>query len=67
MHVYIIAVQSPEPPEAVTPEPEPDAKIVGLLNDLKLEKYVGIFQEHEIDYETLMDFTDEDLKRIGIR
>jgi hypothetical protein len=36
------------------------------LGGLGLEKHVAIFQDNEIDLDTLLDLTDEDLKEIGV-
>lgn len=55
------AVVSPEP------EPEPDAKMVEFLGALGLEKYVSILHEQEIDFQALINFSDDDLKRVGIK
>lgn len=52
----------------VTPEPaEPDAKMVEFLTGLGLEKYVSILHEEAVDFEALINFSDEDLKRVGIK
>ena len=49
------------------PEPEPDAKMVEFLTALGLEKYASILHEQEIDFQALVNFSDEDLKRVGIK
>ena len=55
-------------PHLVTPEPaEPDAKVVEFLTGLGLEKYISVLHEQEIDFEALINFSDEDLKRVGIK
>lgn len=57
----IPTVASPEP------DPEPDAKMVEFLSALGLEKYVSVLHEQEIDFQALVNFSDEDLKRVGIK
>lgn len=54
---------------AVSPEPTsmPDPKMVEFLTDLGLEKYVTVLHEKEIDFQALINFTDEDLKGVGIK
>lgn len=37
-----------------------------FLEDLKLTKYLSIFEEQEVDFETLLTLSDADLKEIGI-
>ena len=49
------------------PEVEVDEKLVDLLRQLDLEKYVEVFQQQEIDFDSFLTFSDEDLKRIGIK
>ena len=44
-----------------------DEKLVDLLRQLDLEKYVEVFQQQEIDFDSFLSFNDEDLKRIGIK
>lgn len=63
-----VLVMSSSHAQIVTPEPpEPDAKMVEFLSGLGLEKYVGILHEQEIDFEALINFSDDDLKRVGIK
>ncbi|XP_032234371.2 ankyrin repeat and SAM domain-containing protein 3 [Nematostella vectensis] len=40
--------------------------VSSFLQDLKLAKYIPIFEEQEIDFETLLTLTDADLKEIGV-
>jgi hypothetical protein len=54
-------VSSPEP------QPEPDARMVEFLSALSLEKYISVLHEQEIDFQALINFSDEDLKRVGIK
>ena len=58
-----VIVISPEP----EPEREPDAKMVDFLSGLGLEKYTNLLHEQEIDFQALVNFSDEDLKRVGIK
>ena len=44
-----------------------DEKLAALLRQLDLEKYLEVFQQQEIDFESFLTFNDEDLKRIGIK
>ena len=44
-----------------------DEKLADLLRELDLDKYIEVFQQQEIDFESFLSFTDEDLKRIGIK
>ena len=44
-----------------------DEKLVDLLRQLDLEKYIEVFQQQEIDFDSLLSLSDEDLKRIGIK
>ena len=37
-----------------------------FLQDLNLAKYLSIFEEQEVDFETLLTLSDADLKEIGI-
>ena len=52
---------SPEPEVAV------DEKLASLLRQLDLEKYIDVFQQQEIDFDSFLTFNDDDLKRIGIK
>ena len=45
---------------------EPDCKMEEFLESLGLGKYVNILADNEIDYDTFINFTDDDLKRVGI-
>ena len=44
-----------------------DEKLAALLRQLDLEKYIDVFQQQEIDFDSFLTFNDEDLKRIGIK
>ena len=41
--------------------------MVEFLSGLGLEKYTDILHEQEIDFQALINFSDEDLKRVGIK
>ncbi|XP_067239322.1 bicaudal C homolog 2 [Chanodichthys erythropterus] len=40
--------------------------LIELLAQLGLEKYIDIFQQQEIDYQTFLTLSDEDLKEVGV-
>jgi len=40
--------------------------IAEYLQSLELEQYLSIFQENDIDFETLKELSDGDLKELGI-
>lgn len=37
-----------------------------LLNQLGLIKYIDVFEQQEIDYQTFLTLSDEDLKEVGV-
>ncbi|CAG06251.1 unnamed protein product, partial [Tetraodon nigroviridis] len=37
-----------------------------LLSQLGLMKYIDIFEQQEIDYQTFLTLSDEDLKEVGV-
>ncbi|XP_051717029.1 bicaudal C homolog 2 isoform X1 [Ctenopharyngodon idella] len=41
--------------------------LIELLAQLGLEKYIDIFQQQEIDYQTFLTLSDEDLKEVGVK
>ena len=49
-----------------SPEPGEEDKVEDFLAGLGLHKYIEVLANHEIDFQTLINFTDEDLKRVGI-
>ncbi|XP_052005433.1 bicaudal C homolog 2 [Xyrauchen texanus] len=49
-----------------SPSPAHTDDLVELLAQLGLEKYSEIFQEQEIDYQTFLTLSDEDLKEVGV-
>lgn len=40
--------------------------VANFLQELKLGKYISMFEEQEVDFGTLLTLTDSDLKEIGI-
>ena len=48
------------------PEEEGDRLSV-FLQELGLEKYKEVFQRQAVDYNTLLSFSDDDLKNLGIK
>ena len=40
--------------------------VASFLQELKLTKYLSIFEEQDIDFSTLLTLTDSDLKEVGI-
>lgn len=40
--------------------------ISSFLQDLKLTKYISMFEEQDVDFDTLLTLTESDLKEIGI-
>ncbi|XP_063046666.1 bicaudal C homolog 2 [Engraulis encrasicolus] len=46
--------------------PEPDDDLPELLSQLGLGKYIDTFQEQEIDFQTFLTLSDEDLKEVGV-
>ncbi|XP_076861972.1 bicaudal C homolog 2 isoform X2 [Brachyhypopomus gauderio] len=51
-----------------SPSPTPHLKddLVELLIQLGLEKYTMVFQEQEIDFQTFLTLSEEDLKEVGV-
>jgi hypothetical protein len=49
------------------PEATVDEKLAALLHQLDLEKYIDVFKQQEIDFDSFLTFNDDDLKRIGIK
>ena len=52
---------------SLEPEVPVDEKLAALLRQLDLEKYIDVFQQQEIDFDSFLTFSDDDLKRIGIK
>ncbi|TRY91333.1 hypothetical protein DNTS_030139 [Danionella cerebrum] len=49
-----------------SPSPTHADDLIELLVQLGLEKYVHVFQQQEIDYQTFLTLSDEDLKEVGV-
>uniref|UniRef100_A0A673GH00 Bicaudal C homolog 2 n=1 Tax=Sinocyclocheilus rhinocerous TaxID=307959 RepID=A0A673GH00_9TELE len=49
-----------------SPSPSHADDLIELLAQLGLEKYIDIFQQQEIDYQTFLTLSDEDLKEVGV-
>lgn len=47
--------------------PEENDRLSSFLQELGLEKYEELFQCQAVDYNTLLSFSDEDLKNLGIK
>src|SRR5436853_3703183 len=41
-------------------------KLQGLLKELGLEQYGGVFADNDIDFDILSDLTDNDLEKLGL-
>ncbi|XP_038848485.1 bicaudal C homolog 2 [Salvelinus namaycush] len=46
--------------------PQPTDDLPELLSQLGMGKYVDVFQQQEIDFQTFMTLSDEDLKEVGV-
>jgi hypothetical protein len=44
-----------------------DEQVAGFLNSIGLAHYIHVFEAHEVDHETLLVLSDDQLKEIGIR
>ncbi|XP_036431329.1 bicaudal C homolog 2 [Colossoma macropomum] len=49
-----------------SPSPPPKDDLMELLIQLGLEKYNTVFQDQEIDYQTFLTLSEEDLKEVGV-
>ncbi|KAM8909766.1 bicaudal C homolog 2 isoform 2-T2 [Spinachia spinachia] len=49
-----------------SPSPQMMDDLAELLSQLGLIKYVDVFEQQEIDYQTFLSLSDEDLKEVGI-
>ncbi|TSQ35301.1 Bifunctional heparan sulfate N-deacetylase/N-sulfotransferase 1 [Bagarius yarrelli] len=54
---------SPSPP---SPPPPSQDGLLELLIQLGLDKYTTLFQKQEIDYQTFLTLSEEDLKEVGV-
>uniref|UniRef100_A0A4W5RF78 Bicaudal C homolog 2 n=1 Tax=Hucho hucho TaxID=62062 RepID=A0A4W5RF78_9TELE len=46
--------------------PQPTDDLPELLSQLGMGKYVDVFQQQEIDFQTFLTLSDEDLKEVGV-
>lgn len=53
--------------ESLPAVPEENDRLSSFLQELGLEKYEEVFQSQAVDYNTLLSFSDEDLKNLGIK
>uniref|UniRef100_A0A8C5DNU3 Protein bicaudal C homolog 1-like n=1 Tax=Gouania willdenowi TaxID=441366 RepID=A0A8C5DNU3_GOUWI len=49
-----------------SPSPNMADDLPELLNQLGLIKYIDVFEQQEIDYQTFLTLSDEDLKEVGV-
>ncbi|XP_068182387.1 bicaudal C homolog 2 [Antennarius striatus] len=49
-----------------SPSPQMTDDLPELLSQLGLIKYIDVFEEQEIDYQTFLTLSDEDLKEVGV-
>ncbi|MBN3321281.1 BICC1 protein, partial [Atractosteus spatula] len=65
---YFESVSSLSRPSSSTPTPTPQhtTDLPELFSQLGLGKYIDIFQQQEIDFQTFLTLSDEDLKEVGI-
>ncbi|KAM4621619.1 LOW QUALITY PROTEIN: bicaudal C homolog 2 [Polymixia lowei] len=49
-----------------SPSPQITDDLPELLSQLGLGKYMDVFQQQEIDYQTFLTLSDEDLKEVGV-
>ncbi|XP_046907579.1 bicaudal C homolog 2 [Hypomesus transpacificus] len=49
-----------------SPSPPPTDDLPELLGQLGLGKYIDVFHQQEIDYQTFLTLSDEDLKEVGV-
>ncbi|XP_036798745.1 bicaudal C homolog 2 isoform X3 [Oncorhynchus mykiss] len=46
--------------------PQPTDDLPELLSQLGMGKYIDVFQQQEIDFQTFLTLSDEDLKEVGV-
>ncbi|KAF7702308.1 hypothetical protein HF521_001591 [Silurus meridionalis] len=63
---YYEGVSRPLVGGSPSPPPMKQDDLLELLIQLGLEKYTTIFQEQEIDYQTFLTLSEEDLKEVGV-
>ncbi|XP_030001137.1 bicaudal C homolog 2 [Sphaeramia orbicularis] len=49
-----------------SPSPQTTDDLPDLLSQLGLVKYIDVFEEQEIDYQTFLTLSDDDLKEVGV-
>ncbi|KAM3867113.1 LOW QUALITY PROTEIN: bicaudal C homolog 2 [Diretmus argenteus] len=49
-----------------SPSPDITDDLPELLSQLGLGKYIDVFQQQEIDYQTFLTLSDEDLREVGV-
>ncbi|KAJ8015377.1 hypothetical protein DPEC_G00025500 [Dallia pectoralis] len=49
-----------------SPSPQATANLDELLSQLGLGKYIDVFEQQEIDFQTFLTLSDEDLKEVGL-
>ncbi|XP_019109294.2 bicaudal C homolog 2 [Larimichthys crocea] len=49
-----------------SPSPQRTDDLPELLSQLGLLKYIDVFEQQEIDYQTFLTLSDEDLKEVGV-
>uniref|UniRef100_A0A8C4DUN0 SAM domain-containing protein n=1 Tax=Dicentrarchus labrax TaxID=13489 RepID=A0A8C4DUN0_DICLA len=49
-----------------SPSPQMTDDLLELLSQLGLIKYIDVFEQQEIDYQTFLTLSDEDLKEVGV-
>uniref|UniRef100_A0A8C7XJ52 Bicaudal C homolog 2 n=1 Tax=Oryzias sinensis TaxID=183150 RepID=A0A8C7XJ52_9TELE len=49
-----------------SPSPSVTDDLPELLNQLGLIKYIDVFEQQEIDYQTFLTLSDDDLKEVGV-
>lgn len=54
------------PQQHATGVPPNQPTLAKFLDELKLTKYLSVFEENNVDFSTLLTFTENDLKEVGI-
>ncbi|KAM7000169.1 bicaudal C homolog 2 [Tautogolabrus adspersus] len=49
-----------------SPSPQMTDELPELLSQIGLIKYIDVFEQQEIDYQTFLTLSDEDLKEVGV-
>jgi hypothetical protein len=53
--------------ECSIPRNPPNSQVSAFLEDDGLDKYANHFANHEVDFEALLELTDNELKEIGVK